>query len=325
MKQITYTVGIDLGGTKLASALVNSRGEIIAFKKESILDLKKHSPLKSQTEIVNLMADHIDQYKKRYPLFLKAQNFKGVGLASAGPLNVLRGEIINPANFPGWKIVPIKKKLEDALRNRRIKSTVSFQNDAIAASLAEGWTGGAVGLKSFSVVTMGTGIGTGVILNGQPCQTLGMGSEFGHLILQNDQITSPETLSQNTAEGIASGTAILRRAKLMGFRGETVEELVAEIENGNTRFIKLFDDAADALAALCYNLSIGFNLQKILLSGGLIKVRHLYLSRLKKRHSLLTKKFNPAFTCQIVVAKHLNQAGVIGAAYLPYIDHKGQI
>lgn len=96
---------------------------------------------------------------------------------------------------------------------------------------------------------------------------------------------------------------------------QSVEELV-----DNPAAQVLFDDAADALAALCYNLSIGFNLEKILFSGGLIKVRHLYWNRLKNRYQLLVNEFNPEFRCPLQVAKCLNQAGVIGAARLPYHD-----
>lgn len=319
LKNTGFTVGLDLGGTKLAGALVDHEGRLVAFQKESILELKA-DPREGPKRIVAAMGAMVASFKERFPQAFKKGAFHGVGLASAGPLNVMQGALINPVNFPGWKTVKIRELLEKELKRRKLPSAVTFQNDAIAAARAEGWIGGAKGLGSFAVVTIGTGIGSGVIFNGQPCQSRGMGSEFGHLIAQNDKIKTAADLKKFTVEGIASGTGILRRAREeMGFKGTSVEDLIAELENGETKYQALFDDAADTLAALCYDLSIGFNLEKILFSGGLIKVRQLYMDRLKTRYQSLITTFNPAFRCPLAVAKCLNQAGVIGAASLPYL------
>lgn len=313
----SYSIGLDLGGTKLACALVDESGQILAFQKESILALKD-DPKAGPQKIVNVMGEMVAGMKNRFPECFKKSVFRGVGLASAGPLNVDLGEITHAANFPGWKRVKILSLVESEMRNRKICDRVDFQNDAIAASRAEGWIGGAQGLKSFAVVTIGTGIGTGVIFRDHPLQDRGMGSELGHLILNSVHIKDPRDLDHHTVEGIASGTGILRRARTeLGLDVTSVEELVDLPEAQ-----PLFDDAADALAALCYNLSIGFNLEKILFSGGLIKVRHLYWNRLKARYKALITEFNPEFACPLVVAKALNQAGVIGAARLPYHAEK---
>jgi glucokinase len=308
-----YSVGLDLGGTKLASALVDASGKVISFRKESILSIKN-----DPGKIVDLMVQVVDDFRKKSPQAFRKGAFQGVGLACAGPLNVETGSLVYPINFPGWKIVPIQKKLSSALKKRGLPAAVFFQNDAVAAALAEGWIGGAEGMKNYAVITVGTGIGTGVIFSGRPVQYKGMGSEFGHLIINAQNIHLSDDLHPNTVEGIASGTGMLRRAKQMGFTGATVEELVLELEKGNLRWQKLFDDTADSLAALCYNLSIGFNLEKILFSGGLIKVRNLYFPRVKKRYEDFVNEMNPLFKCPLEVARCLNKAGVIGAAYLPF-------
>ena len=318
-KNKKFTVGLDLGGTKLAAALVDETGEIHAFQKESIVALKT-DPKQGPQKIAHLMGEMVTSFQERFPVSFQKSHFLGVGLASAGPLNVVQGCLINPANFPGWKVVKIRELLEKELQSRKIRCPVLFQNDAIAASRAEGWIGGAKGLVSYAVVTIGTGIGSGVIFNGSPVQTHGMGSEFGHVIANSPAIQCSADLRKFTVEGIASGTGILRRARNeMGFKGESVESLVIALENGETQYQVLFDDAADTIAALCYNLSIGFNLEKILFSGGLIKVRQLYFTRLKQRYAMLINELNPAFRCPLVVAKCLNQAGVVGAASLPYL------
>lgn len=313
----SYTIGIDLGGTKLAIGLVDEKGGIIETTKIPVEMNREGNPTKTQERIINLMADLCVDLKKRYPLEFK--KFKGVGLASAGPLNVETGTLINPVNFPGWKTVKIQEKLSKALLKRGFKHPVFFQNDAVASALAEGWCGGAQKLKSYAVVTVGTGIGTGVIFQGRSVHTHGMGSEFGHLIVDYKDLQNDKNLHKHTVEGIASGTGLLKRAKAMGFQGSSVEELVHALQSGAKEYQPLFNDMKWALASICYNLSIGFNLEKILISGGLIKIKELYFDDMKQIYSDLVQQMNPAFKCKIEIAKTKNYAGVIGAAYLPYM------
>jgi glucokinase len=175
-------------------------------------------------------------------------------------------------------------------------------------------------MQTYAVVTVGTGIGTGVIFNGKPCHSKGMGSEFGHLIADMRAVMkNPQDLKKYTVEGIASGTGLLRKAKELGFAGESVEELVLAYRSGKKEYQVLFDDMAFALAILCYDLSIGFHLDGIFLSGGLIKIKDLYLENLKSNYTELITNFNPNFRTKITPAKTGNHAGVIGAGYLPYL------
>lgn len=306
MKNKKYSLGFDLGGTKLAAALVDEKGRIIEMVKIPVHMNREPNPLKTQKRILQMMADVAGDFKRRYPAECSAKNFKGVGLVSAGPLNVEKGSLVNPANYPGWKTVPIRRLLEDKIRSGGFKTRVRFQHDGMAAALAEGWVGGARQMKSFCVVTVGTGIGTGVILNGQPCQSRGMGSEFGHTYFR-------EGNEDTTVEKIAAGLGLIQRARELGFKGESVEELVAE---KNKKYEILFDDMAKALAALCYNLSIGFNLEAIFFSGGLLKIQDKYFSATKKYYQKMIRDFNAEFECPLVIAKTRTEAGVIGAASL---------
>jgi glucokinase len=320
MERKTFSIGLDLGGTKLAGALLDHNGKIIDFIKIPVEMKKEGTPLKTQKRVIGLMTDICHDFKKRFPKECTKTFFKGVGLASAGPLDTEKGQLINPINFPGWKTVPVKKLLQTSLDKSELKTKVYFQNDAIAAALAEGWIGGAKQMSSYGIVTVGTGIGSGIIFNNQPCQSHGMGSEFGHLIVDmNSLMKNPKNLNHYTVEGIASGTALLRRSKELGFKGESVEELVHAFKNGERKYQILFDEMAMALAILCFDLSIGFNLEGIFISGGLIKIKELYLDQLKKNYTLLLTQFNPKFKTKIQIAKTQNQAGVIGAGYLPYL------
>ncbi|PIS10752.1 MAG: ROK family protein [Bdellovibrio sp. CG10_big_fil_rev_8_21_14_0_10_47_8] len=312
-----YTIGIDLGGTKLAAALVRHDGHILDFTKVPVDMKKEKSAKKTQDRVIETIAEIVMDFKERYPKQCSLSRFQGVGLASAGPLNVEQGTLIHPANFPGWKTVPLRRLVQKSIQRRGFKTEVHFQNDAIAAAYAEGWVGGARQLRSYALVTVGTGVGSGVILNGKPCQNKGAGSEFGHCLVDIRGLQRhPKNLKHFTVEGIASGTALIRRAREMGFQGSSVEELVLA---RSTKYQVLYDDMAWALAGLCYNLSIGFHLDAIFFSGGLIKIRDLYFPQTKERYKKMVREFNPLFLCPLSIAKTKNQAGFLGAAYLPYL------
>lgn len=312
-----FALGLDLGGTKLAAALVRSDGKVLEHIRISILE-EKVNPKTAPKKIIYKMIEVTADFKKKYPEAFKNKNFAGVGLASTGPLNVEKGTLNKPSNFPGWNVVPICKLLQAELKKIGITKKIQFQNDAMASAIAEGAFGAAKKNKNFAVVTMGTGVGTGIIFNGKPAQFGGMGSEWGNALFMSADVKDSQDLFKYSFEGMASGTGILLRAQAMGFEGHTIEELVKKIEAGDVHYRKLFDDAADALAALCYNLSIGFNLEKILFSGGLIKIQYLYFERLKAHYNFLINLYGSDFKSQIQVAKCGNQAGVVGAAALAF-------
>ncbi|WP_374078877.1 ROK family protein [Bdellovibrio bacteriovorus] len=316
----TYTIGFDLGGTKLAAALLDNKGEMLDFIKVPVDMKREKSATQTQKRVISLMADIAMDFKKRFPKETTGKNFLGIGLASAGPLNAEEGKLVNPVNYPGWKIVPIRDLVQKEVQSRGFKTKVHFQHDATAAALAEGWVGGGRGMDSFAVVSVGTGVGSGVIFNGFPAQSRGMGSEYGHTIVDFKKLQAhPELLHHCTVEGVASGTGLLRRAKEMGFTGTSVEEL---IEAKDAKYDVLFKEMSWALACLCYNLSIGYNLERIFLSGGLIKIKNLYFNDMKMHYKKMIQQMNPAFECKIEIAKTKNHAGVLGAGYLPYLALK---
>lgn len=303
------TIGIDLGATKIAVASVDGEGQVLSHK----LAPTEQDPEELIDQITILVEDTMES--------VAGQAVVGIGLASAGPLNVETGNLIHPSNFPKMKVFPIIERLELELQKRGIHQKVYFQNDAMAAALGEGWVGGAQMLSTFAVITVGTGIGTGVIYNGKPLQNMGMGGEFGIQLIDYNGIKRKGTDSINTqsVEGIASGTSICKRARRKGFRGETIQELMKEMEAGEEeKFRPLFKDAALALAMLCYNLSLGINPDKILFSGGVMHARKYFFSELREYYKELTAH-QIAFRTPLALAKLSYKSGVIGAARLPLL------
>lgn len=330
-----YTIGIDLGGTKVAAALVSADGRILNEVKlptvpEWMGDVgpkhreKSLTPVQVRHHIAYVIEAMADAAFATIAPIRKGKRFpglRGVGLASAGPMNIDKGTLEHPANFMGWKIVPIVKLLKEALAKRGLHSPVSFQNDAMAAALAEGWVGKARDCDTYAMITVGTGIGTGVVFNGRPAQSQGMGSEWGHMLTLTPGLSKDRGAHYDrSVEGIASGTGVIRRARARGFKGEHSGELAAAARSGDPLARDIFREASEALAGLLYSLSLGFHPEKFLMSGGMLALRDVFLPQTIELYTDLMKRKNAAFLAPVQIAKLGNNAGVIGAARLPYLE-----
>lgn len=334
-QKANYTVGIDLGGTKVAAALVDDQGRILSeVHKRTVppwmqsMDPRRitRRPRKAEVEahieyVVSTMAEAAAEIAEPIRGRMIKGRILGIGLASAGPMNIQKGTLEYPANFVGWKKVPIVDLLAQELKQYGFKEKVSFQNDAIAAALGEGWIGRAKERQTFATITVGTGIGSGVIFNGRPAQFAGMGSEWGHLIANAPGISMhPETLYERTVEGLASGTGMIRRAKARGFYGSTTQELATAARNGDLIAREIFLGASEGLATLFYGLSLGFHPEMLIITGGLLGVREFFLPQAIEIYRDLMKRKNPEFLAPVRISKLGNRAGVIGAARLPWLE-----
>jgi glucokinase len=331
-KRAKFTVGIDLGGTKAAAALVDSQGKIIAevFRPTVPDRLKTMDPRASHKAPIGAMVkEHIayvvGAMAEAVVGLLKDKNLHpseihGIGLASAGPMNIEKGTLDYPSNFLGWKVVPLVDLLKKRLAKDGIRLPVSFQNDAIAAALGEGWVGSARGDETYAIITVGTGIGTGVIFNGRPAQSRGMGSEWGHMMVdcRGSRTADSDALYVRTVEGLASGTGLIRRARARGFVGETASDLAQAASAGDAMALELFAEASEALASLMYSLSIGFHPERFVFSGGMLAIKEMYLPQAKELYKRMMQDY-PDFAAPITTAKLGTRAGVIGAARLPYL------
>ncbi len=323
MAKANYTIGIDLGGTKLASGLVDQNGKLLfQARKPTVPPQSKFTPSQHVKYVVDMMASTVEEMVMRIPggktRADKLKQLHSIGLASAGPMNVLQGKLIDPANFKGWKTVPIISLLEKEIAKRGIKKKVHFQNDAIAAALGEGWVGAAKGLQTYAMITLGTGIGSGVILNGRPAQSGGMGSEWGHSLIDTSALTKIKPgaklklsdMYASTVEGIASGTGLRVRT------GREPRDLADLARRGDKHAKEIFAQASRAIAGLWFTLSLGFNLERIMITGGLIHIEDVFVPQAIELYNQLITAQAPSFKTKIVRAKMDNTAGIIGASRL---------
>src|ERR1700737_1910050 len=192
-------VGVDIGGTKVAAGLVNPEGEILARNRTPMLTTGAPSNglAAVSTAIRGLFTDASSQ-----------NQIAAIGICAPGPLNPKTGVIINPPNLPLWHNSPLAEDM------RRVYNVpVRVDNDANAAALAEAKWGAGRGYRNIFYATVGTGIGTGIILDGRIFHgKTGAAAEGGHLGID---INGPRCGCGKLGciEALAAGPAIARRAR----------------------------------------------------------------------------------------------------------------
>jgi len=194
-----FSIGVDLGGTNLRIAAVSSDGELL---EKVTLGTKV---VLGRDHVINEMCDAIQRLSAKYSASGK---FLGAGIGVPGIIDMPTGMLRKSANLPGWEEYPVRAEIE-----RHLNARVVLENDANVAALGEQWLGAARGVPNMAVVTLGTGIGGGIVLGGKIWHGMnGMAGEFGHVTVE------PEGWqcgcgSHGCAEQYASASAIMRMAR----------------------------------------------------------------------------------------------------------------
>ncbi len=196
--------GVDVGGTNIKIGLVDNQGKTVAF--ESIA-----------TEDPAGAGGAINRAAETCRKLAQAANvpLSGVvraGLGTPGPMSLAEGKLLNPTNLPGWHNFSVRKALETAL-----DKPVSYINDANAAALGESWVGAGKGHRGLAFFTLGTGVGGGLISEGQLINGVNsFGSELGHIVVDSrrDARLCVWGGGQGQLEAYASASAVSAQAKL---------------------------------------------------------------------------------------------------------------
>ncbi|MDP8246754.1 MAG: ROK family protein [Candidatus Tritonobacter lacicola] len=194
-------VGVDIGGTKIAAGLVGGKGDLMC---QTRLPTLSRSGFKKSLAQIRTAIEEILKRAKSDSL-----SVGGIGICTAGPIDYDRGVVVNPPNLKGWKEVPLARIIGE-----KFGLEARLENDANAAALAEMRWGAARGYNNIFFVSIGTGIGTAIILNGRLYRgRRGMAGEGGHMVVNFDA-DGAGCGCGNTGciESIASGPAAARRA-----------------------------------------------------------------------------------------------------------------
>jgi glucokinase len=233
-------LGVDIGGTKVAAGLVNSAGEIVA---------KARVPMHAggtASQALDCVYQAID---KALALPQAKEKVSAIGLSSPGPLDPHTGIVLHTPNLPCWINFPLRKNVE-----QRYGIPVRLDNDANAAGLAEATWGAGAGHDSVFYVTIGTGVGTAIILNGEVLYgRTGTAAEGGHMTIDYHAPVRCGCGKRGCLEGMASGPAMALRAQSkVGSDGASGAALLAladgEVAGISTEGVVKASRAGDPLA-----------------------------------------------------------------------------
>jgi glucokinase len=252
----------------------------------------------------------------------------GIGISSPGPLNPWRGVVIAPPNLPGWRDVPLAARVE-----RAVGLPTFLERDTNVAVVCEWRYGAARGARNVIYVTVSTGIGGGIVLDGRPLiGPDGTAGEVGHLTVDLDGPLCGDG-QPGHAEAIGSGTAIARDGRellahnaspllreLAESAGEVDAELVARAaDQGDPAAQRIIRRAWEAVGALCAGLVNVLNPEVLVLGGGIAMHRPDLLEAVREQVALRAFPI-PARRVRLVLAQYPKDVSLIGS--LPIVNER---
>ena len=265
-----YAIGVDMGGTNLRIAAITTEGKLL---EKITLGVKLAL---GRDYVIGEMCDAIHRLTEQYR---ESGNFVGAGIGVPGIIDVEAGMMRKSANLPGWSDYPVRDVIE-----RRLGARVFLENDANVAALGEKWLGAARDVDNMAMITLGTGIGGAIILNGKIFYGMnGMAGEFGHVTIEPNGVLCG-CGNHGCAERYASATAVVRMAReaiesgqapaLARAASSDAEFSARSIYNlavqGNEDAQRIFQKFGIALGILMAGLVNVLNLDMFVIGGGVI-------------------------------------------------------
>ncbi|MFF4834126.1 ROK family protein [Streptomyces sp. NPDC001315] len=294
---------LDIGGTKIAGALVDGHGTIL-------VRAQRPTPAREDGDTVMRAVEEVLGELRAAPLWGRAQ---AIGIGSAGPVDASAGTV-SPVNVPGWRDFPLVERVRAAAAGL----PVELIGDGVAITAAEHWQGAARGHANALCMVVSTGVGGGLVLNGQlhPGPT-GNAGHIGHISVDLDGDPCP-CGARGCVERIASGPNIARRALENGWRpgpdGNTSAAAVAAAaQAGDPVAVASFERAAQALAAGIAATATLVEIDIAVVGGGVGKAGDVLFAPLRKAlGDYATLSFVQRLT--VAPAQMGTDAGLVGAA-----------
>lgn len=305
-----YVIGIDLGGTNLKAGVVDADGKILHR-----LSIKTNSHADSQTisnQILSLIAEIIQCAR------VKESDMIGVGLGSPGLVDKKGETILFSPNLPRWRNIPIKRIVAE-----RFSKPCVLENDANAAAWGEKWVGAGKDVSSLVMLTLGTGIGGGIVIDNKLWRGANnVAAEIGHMVIQMD---GPQCNCGNRGcvEVYASATGMVRRFRELLRSGissalKISDEITAKMINdaaiqGDRASLNIIEETGRYLGIALINIMHVLNPEMIVLAGGMIGSGELLMNPI--RQVTQQRAFEASYKDTKIVFSQLgNDAGIIGAA-----------
>ena len=298
-----YALGIDLGGTNLRFAAFRPDGQML--DKISV----PTNIAAGRDALIESIVHGIHQIEAAHT----GEGLLGIGIGVPGFILLEKGIITKSPNLPGLENFPIRDTLQD-----RLGCPIILENDANAASLGEKWQGAGRGVDDLVLLTLGTGIGGGIISGGKILHGyLGMAGELGHLTIEPDPSRGALCGCGNTGclEAQASATAIHRMARQAGLGELTSHQVYDAAMAGSVPARTIFERMGQALGLGLSLLVNTFNFPLYLLSGGVLAAWDLFAPAMLEECRRRSLTFRQTDT-QIEKASLGEEAGLYGAARL---------
>lgn len=297
-------VGVDVGGTNVKLGLINTRGHVVArsrFATKSYISKPAH--------LMAAMAAAIKDLLGKNQLQLK--DVQGVGIGLPGLVDPKSGLVIFLPNIPGWKNIPLARQLR-----QKLKVPIFLDNDVNVITLGEWRFGAGIGSDHMIGMTLGTGVGAGLIVNGLLYRGPGFAAgELGHVPVN---LKGPNCNCPSFAclEAYVGNKRLERQAsQILGRKNIALEEVFIMAKQGNKKAIKFWDDAGQIIGSVLVGVVNLLNPTKIVIGGGVSNnARFLFPSikdQIKKRAMPVQAKM-----ARVVRAKLGDDAGIIGARVL---------
>ncbi len=300
-----YSIGVDMGGTNLRAAAVTEDGKMI--EKIAVSTPLAEGPDAAVADIVQ----SVEALRQK----LGRDALAGIGIGVPGFIRMPAGVIAGWANMPKYNDYPIRERIETAL-----KTKVILENDANSAALGETWRGAGQGVTDLVLLTLGTGIGGGIVSGGKVLHgAQGMAAELGHITISANGYPCG-CGNRGCLEKHASATAIAAMGRLMNLGASlTAEDVYNLAVGGNERAHAVFRAMGESLGIALASLINIFNFPLYLLSGGPIPAWEFFAPPMLAEVERRSFTYRSTKT-RIEPAKLGNEAGLYGAAYLPFQD-----
>lgn len=302
-----YFIGVDIGGTSTDIALMNLEGEIVSRKQfNTQLRLRNNFVETLVSEIINLQKHN----------GLQNNRIMAVGIGVPGVTDVKRGLIVEAPSL-GWENFPIKDKISQLL-----PFPIYVDNDVNIAVLGEQWKGVAKNKQNVILITLGTGVGCGIILNGQIYRGSSYAAgEVGYIITDRlkaeqgyDRVFSGYGFLESHVGGPAIVKKILEKRPNVPYQW-TAKKVFQEAINGDPLALGVVNEAISHISYALVNVVALFNPECVVLGGGISKSSHWFLPKIRQ----ILSEHLPSQT--ELLATELEHVSLMGAASLCLREH----
>ena len=311
-----YCFGIDIGGTTVKIGLFDKKGEIQS---------RWEIPTRKETEPKGLLQDIRASLESRMAeLGILKEDILGIGMDAPGP--VTEDGILHNAVNIGWGAVRLAEEAEQYIGI----SPVRIGNDARVAALGEAAFGAGRGAESMLLVTLGTGVGGGVVLNGKILMgSSGVAGEIGHMTIDPYETETCGCGKKGCLEQYASATGMVRMAEkflkekemdsvLRQLEQVTAKDLWDAAKEGDILANEITDHVCDRLGSAIANAIYLVDVERIVIGGGVCAAGRILLDKVEKAYR--GKVFAHSREKAFVLAELGNDAGIVGAAALVLSD-----